>query len=147
MYSRPPDHTRNRIKIPDNYNGNAFGGVNDLSSRYSDLKEEAFAQDREKDDILAPLKEAPVVEAVRTVENEINGAKSPTELSALQPTKSSSLASLLPTFIGSSSHFPFGHGIGQEELLILAMMAMIFMSDGETDNEMILLLGLLLFAG
>ncbi len=58
-------------------------------------------------------------------------------------------SSLLPKG-ALSSHFPFGHGIGSEELLILAVMLMVFLSgneSGEVDSEFILLLGLLLFAG
>ena len=58
-------------------------------------------------------------------------------------------SSLLPRG-NLSSHFPFGHGIGSEELLILAVMLMVFLSGnecGEVDSEFLLLLGLLLFAG
>ena len=64
--------------------------------------------------------------------------------------KSSSLSSL---FFGTnplSNHFPFGHGIGSEELLILAVMLLVFISGEQNncpDHEFMLLLGLLLFAG
>lgn len=63
--------------------------------------------------------------------------------------KSSIFSSLFPPTM-LQSHFPFGHGLGTEELLILGMMLMVYMSGnerGETDNELILLLALLLFAG
>lgn len=62
---------------------------------------------------------------------------------------SSIFSSLLPRS-DLSKHFPFGHGIGSEELLILAVMLMVFLSGnekGEVDSEFLLLLGLLLFAG
>jgi hypothetical protein len=62
---------------------------------------------------------------------------------------SSIFSSLLPR-TDLSRHFPFGHGIGSEELLILAVMLMVFLSGnekGEVDSEFLLLLGLLLFAG
>jgi hypothetical protein len=62
---------------------------------------------------------------------------------------SSVFSSLLPRS-DLSRHFPFGHGIGSEELLILAVMLMVFLSGnekGEVDSEFLLLLGLLLFAG
>ena len=58
-------------------------------------------------------------------------------------------SSLLP-FASSSSNFPFGHGIGGEELLILGVMLLVYLSGnerGKVDNEFLLLLGLLLFSG
>ena len=67
--------------------------------------------------------------------------------------QSSSSPSLLSALIpkGSiSGNFPFGHGIGSEELLILGIMLLIYLSGserGEIDGEFIVLLGLLLFAG
>ena len=59
-------------------------------------------------------------------------------------------SSLLPPISKLEGHFPFGHGIGSEELLIMAMMLLVYLSgaeDGKADNELLLLLGLLLFAG
>ena len=59
------------------------------------------------------------------------------------------LSSLIPSFSPLKS-FPFGHGIGGEELLILGVMLLIFLSgseSGEIDSEFIILLGMLLFAG
>ncbi len=43
-------------------------------------------------------------------------------------------------------NFPFGHGLGSEELLILGIMLSIYLS-GEADGELMMLLGILLFAG
>ena len=57
---------------------------------------------------------------------------------------------LLPPIGRLEEHFPFGHGIGSEEMLIMAMMLLVYLSgeDGQKpDNELLLLLGLLLFAG
>jgi hypothetical protein len=57
---------------------------------------------------------------------------------------------LFPPIGRLEEHFPFGHGIGSEELLIMAMMLLVYLSgeDGQTpDNELLSLLGLLLFAG
>ena len=62
----------------------------------------------------------------------------------------SSLFSLLMPPSSNALHFPFGHGIGSEELLILGIMLLIFLhgsESGEPDNEFLLLLALLLFAG
>lgn len=47
-------------------------------------------------------------------------------------------------------HFPFGHGIGSEELLIMGIMLMVYMSydkDKESDGDLMLMLAMLLFAG
>ena len=140
MYSRPTDRARARINIPDNYNGNAFSGINSLTPRYSDLKDEEI-EDAAKEP-QDNLQDRPI-----TIYEE-HSPPLPTPISLpKEEKKSTALASLLPTFVGSEAHFPFGHGIGHEELLIIAMMAMIFMAEGETDNELLLLLGLLLFAG
>lgn len=153
MYSRPPDNLRNRIKIPDNYHGNAFNGANDLTSRYSDMREDDSRGTTEKimQEAFPPLPDPTPVEATTLFSNEEGGsgeADGDTAVSALTEKNTvSPFSSLLPSFIGSSAHFPFGHGIGSEEILILAMMAMIFMAEGETDNELLLILGLLLFAG
>jgi hypothetical protein len=64
--------------------------------------------------------------------------------------KSNSIFSMLLPPGSNSSRFPFGHGIGAEELLILGMMLLAFSNgseSGEVDNELILLLALLLFSG
>lgn len=47
-------------------------------------------------------------------------------------------------------HFPFGHGIGSEELLIMGIMLMVYMSyenTKESDGDLMLMLAMLLFAG
>ena len=43
-------------------------------------------------------------------------------------------------------NFPFGHGLGSEELLILGLMLAIYLSENR-DSELMMLLGILLFAG
>lgn len=149
MYSRPADHLRSKIKIPDNYGGNAFGGINDMSSRYCDIKDDDKRDTPFKEDLIpfSPTPSSAVIEDGADAFSEEDSKDNEISVSSQSTPKSSPLSSLLPNFIGSSAHFPFGHGIGGEEMLILAMMAMIFMSEGETDNELLLLLGLLLFAG
>ena len=44
------------------------------------------------------------------------------------------------------NNFPFGHGLGNEELLLLGIMLSIYMS-GEADGELMMLLCILLFSG
>lgn len=52
---------------------------------------------------------------------------------------------LLPLFGNLGHAFPFSHGIGFEELLILGLL--ILLSRNDCDTETILLVGLLLFCG
>ena len=63
--------------------------------------------------------------------------------------KGSLFSSILPSG-ALKNNFPFGHGIGSEELLIMGIMLMVFMSgnnDKDPDGELMLLLAMLLFAG
>ena len=57
-------------------------------------------------------------------------------------------SSLLSSMLGGNfgENFPFGHGIGAEELLILGVMLAIYLSE-KRDSELMMLLGILLFAG
>lgn len=55
------------------------------------------------------------------------------------------LSSLLP--VGLADSFPFGHGIGVEELLLIGVMLLILHGPDRGDHDILLLLGLLLFCG
>ncbi len=97
--------------------------------------ESVFAQDVDRAETLT---------AEKITDSEHDTVSAPASIPA-----SSIFSSLLPRS-DLSKHFPFGHGIGSEELLILAVMLMVFLSGnekGEVDSEFLLLLGLLLFAG
>ena len=61
-----------------------------------------------------------------------------------QPARSGGLLSLL-----DSAHFPFGHGIGYEELLLIGLIFFLMKEcDGQGDfKETVILLGLLLLGG
>lgn len=64
------------------------------------------------------------------------------------PAESPSKAVMSPIsklFGNVGTAFPFSHGLGFEELLILGLI--ILLSRNEEDSDMILLLGLLLFCG
>jgi hypothetical protein len=72
------------------------------------------------------------------------------EASARAKRSPSIFDSLLPPIKSLDRSFPFGHGIGSEELLILGLMMLVYLSDSEKghfDHEFMILLGLLLFAG
>ena len=62
------------------------------------------------------------------------------------PTAHHQSASPFSNLFGSlGSAFPFSHGLGFEELLIIGLILLISQSD--TDDDVILLLALLLFVG
>ena len=155
MYVRPPQSSRSRVDIPENYGGNAFspsGYYNDMPppARQSPVKNDAAGESsplpqRYLDaDITDGHREPPHHDSERDEEicdDEQEHAKT---------ARSGSLLSSLVPSINSSNHFPFGHGIGGEELLILGIMLLVYLSgveNGKMDNEFILLLALLLFAG
>ena len=160
MYSRPTEHLKRKINIPDNYSGNAFkkhGEDRDIisSPNYRDLSPTVrnpsqipsgpqLSQQSRSDTDFEDLKETDSFDSIE------NSSYTPDTGTSDQQSKiptSSPFASVLPSFSASSNHFPFGHGIGSEELLILAMMMLVYMSDDKPDNEFLLILGLLLFAG
>ena len=162
MYVRSNANGRDRVRVPENYSGHAFRD----QSPYGDMppptrippspspqKEKAerkrsdeahfspvFLTEGEEKIVFAPTEdedESPIYEPPPV--REVYADKGKDEKS------SSIFSSLLPT-VSSSKHFPVGHGLGGEELLILALMLIIYLSD-EADEELLILLGFLLFAG
>ena len=163
MYVRPPNTTSERIKIPENYRGNAFGSSGEytdmpppirLPHTSYDLPPEESRESQRQKEVEKPRQQeekpflaAEVIAPIEISEDEIKPAISSPH--AEEPARNPIFSSLLPP-TNHSAHFPFGHGIGTEELLILGMMLLIFTHErelGENDNELILLLALLLFSG
>lgn len=159
MYVRPPSQNRQRVKVPENYSGHAFTGNGDYSDMppplrqmpsKSDLpprdlpKEDNIAFDLPKEEFSAENDETLKSEALTLISNEKN-RDDPT----YKGEKASLISHLLPPS-GMSSHFPFGHGIGSEELLIMGAMLLVYLHGnecGEHDNDFLILLALLLFSG
>ena len=147
MYVRPSNTGARSIKLPENYSGNAFSN----HSPYSDMPPPTRATQPRGDVPFEPPLHQEIesvnehtIETFAEEERDEGGSNVSKSLPA-----SSIFSSLLPR-TDLSRHFPFGHGIGSEELLILAVMLMVFLSGnekGEVDSEFLLLLGLLLFAG
>ena len=148
MYVRPPSPQSHTVKLPENYSGNAFS----RQPIYAQMPPPVRTQPAHQD---APRHEAPhnldiPPEEIRQeypspVYEDLDEDRGEEKSTPTQ----SIFSSLLPK-PNISSHFPFGHGIGSEELLIIAVMLLVFLSgneSGEVDSEFILLLGLLLFAG
>lgn len=161
MYVRPPNSARERVRVPENYSGSAFS--RDPRSDMPPPIRISPGYD------LPPGKaEAPPInpiigpsEEFETREAEADNEQSPSSTidsdndaeiatSVIDRHKSSIFGSLIPPIKNLEHSFPFGHGIGSEELLILGMMMLVYLSDSEKghfDHELMVLLGLLLFAG
>ncbi len=179
MYVRPPVQSKENIKIPENYSGSAFSSAQyrPRPNNSRDLPHEEYLQKEyikrppeqkssytpeksynEKPSAAhygAALGQSSISEEIFEIQSQsqtesdvvpdvIEMRKSETEQK-----RPSLLSSVFPPEL-LKNNFPFGHGIGSEELLILAMMFLVFNSseDGrEPDTELIMLLALLLFAG
>lgn len=161
MYVRPPENKK--MKLPENYRGNAFGASGEytdmpppirISQPSYDLPPNEVIQDELRgNENIEPL-DVPTNREIAVLpeqRGENTTRRDPDPPAALKPSdKNGSIFSMLLPPGGSSSRFPFGHGIGVEELLILGMMLLAFSQageNGEVDNELILLLALLLFSG
>ena len=154
MYARQPDSLRRQVKIPENYSGHAFREP----SPYADMPPPTRL------DTPPPERTEKSPEPLERSPGDTNNAESeklppidssPTPLQSgtsegQDGARSSLFSSLLPSSLLGGDHFPFGHGIGSEELLILAIMLLVYLSgeeNGKPDTEFLLMLGLLLFAG
>ena len=180
MYVKPPSSNPSRIKLPDNYGGSAFSSsiYSDMPppvrrpsyqrddrtsaevSRSSDIPHKSsplasqMLDPRSEPDIPTTVDEytdrhynvnTPIQEPPSDAYRDVSEEHAP-----FNNQKSQSLLSSLIPSVSPSKNFPFGHGLGGEELLILGVMLLIFLSGSETgemDSEFIILLGLLLFAG
>ena len=131
MYSRGP-REREAVNVPENYSGNAFRN-NIYTDIVPETPREPEPQIKEEPAAILPT----IIETV--AEERPHKDHSPRSV----------FSSLLPNF-SSSSKFPFGHGIGAEELFILGIMLLIYTagdSDQPMDSELLLLLCILLFSG
>ena len=168
MYVRPPNNTSERLKVPENYRGNAFGASGEYTDMPSpvrlpraeyDLPPEEFRESNSLRTDNAVSQRDPAFSQYDNNASNAEKSLSPpadrsviahTPRSATDDPASPSLLSALLHQTNSSAHFPFGHGIGTEELLILGIMLLVFTHGsklGEYDNTFILLLALLLFSG
>lgn len=154
MYVRPPDQSRNKIKVPENYSGHAF----QERRAYSDMPPPLHLdtpqgrQNSSEDPFDYPTMQPKETEILQDASEESvfsdKQESAPASADSASPQRSL-FSSLLPP-ASSSGHFPFGHGIGSEEILILALMLTVYLSgseEGQIDHELLILLGLLLFAG
>lgn len=153
MYVRQPDSQRRQVKIPENYSGHAFRPPSPYSDMPPPTHLPAPQNDWREDEEIVQDSESPPSrgdnESPRQEEAQENGSNK--EDTPRDPRGAASIfSSLLPSSILGGKHFPFGHGLGSEEILILAIMLLVYLSGeekGELDSEFLLMLGLLLFAG
>ena len=167
MYMRAPNQPISRPSPPKNYSGSAFSpsGLfynNSMpppvrqSQKRSDISEDEYSRNYDK-----PLYDKPnatydppvssqMREEVNNEERQDHNESNDSPVMSSDTRQAGSIfSSLIPSF-AASGRFPFGHGIGGEEMLILGMMLLIFLSGnekGEIDHELIMMLGLLLLAG
>lgn len=135
MYSRSPSD-RDGIRIPENYSGNAF-----RTDIYNETVNQEETQEK-TEDITPPIPpQFPVMVPNDEKQNPDFNEKA-------NPPQKSIFSSLLPSQ-ATSSRFPFGHGIGSEELFILGIMLLVYTSNDNkpVDNELLMLLCILLFSG
>lgn len=147
---------RGELSVPENYGGNAFKNnvYTDIVPQEDDPSPQpASPSEPPRTDIgsarAVTQKISPSL-PIRLAGDGENIGADPSELGQTRrPQQGSIFSSLLPS-ITSSHHFPFGHGIGSEELFILGIMLLIYMSGNSTDeidSELLLLLCILLFSG
>ena len=164
----PTRETPKSIQLPKNYSGNAFssdgiklpiGGTQPPSFQISAPEVEPLRHPHlspsvtpqipklEKDIKVERRPEPPETEVFEPPHNERENAYKHHAYDAekITPPSSSIFSSLIPHG-AFTNNFPFGHGIGYEELLILGIMLSIYVL-GEADSEIMMLLSILLFAG
>ena len=150
MYSRFSGKQERVTQLPEHYGGYAF------SRQTTEVREEAKKQSPPAVFEVAKPTPPPREDALKGI---AGGAIGDTGgLSGNEADDSSTVAPLstderkdekkaVPTglFGGLGNAFPFSHGIGFEELLILGLILLLAREDG--DRDAILWLGLLLFCG
>ena len=139
MYSRYHKAYESDIRLPENYGGIAF-------SERNLLKQDTEPHPRTLE-VAKPTPTPPQTPSNyhNTIEKD-PPPDTPTPASVPKPPANAPTAhpvGLLP--IGASEGFPFAHGIGVEELFIIALI--ILLSKNEQASDMVLWLTLLLFCG
>lgn len=124
MYVRPPNYRYpNSVRVPDNYAGNAFRPPSEPELPAPDEPKEELTS---ADEVVEPMLEAKSESA----------EKDNVQASLLEPRGFR---------LRLNSLFGKGGSIGTEELLILALILLIADGDGDSFDDLILFLALLLF--
>lgn len=169
MYSRIPRRPpvqkpvgmpsyRQSVTPPPNYSGNVFSN-DTVFPDSTDLPRDPLGEARPRFDDLPAVSGLatrrgdlpPEPSSLSDISNETTPPTNP-PVAVAQPDPTA-LRAVGPSLL-DRSHFPLGHGLGQEEILILGLMLLLLYedrssSDGE-ENDLfltLLLLGALLFCG
>lgn len=168
MYSRIPRQPpgslptgmpsyRSRVTLPPNYSGNVFPRETpaqepaeprptaEVRPRFDDLPAVSNLPSRAAD--------LPDGEVPDTGEHILDKAEEEQAEVDSVPARSTDVPAHSPILL-DRTHFPLGHGLGEEELLLLGLILLLLHEDGGTSSEgendlflTVLLLGFLLFCG
>ena len=153
MYSKYSDKSDPDIRIPEHYSGCAFSNVKKAPAPYIGKNPSTFLE------VGTPTPPSPPTPPLQKFTEQPVAEEKPVfidppqEITEPIPTEAATekkqaiptLGPLSGLFGNIGSAFPFSHGIGFEELLILGMIILLSRNEGESD--IVLLLGLLLFCG
>lgn len=168
MYSRIPRQPpgslppgmpsyRSRVTLPPNYSGNVF-------SRETPAQEPAeprpTAEVRPRFDGLPAVSNLPSRTAdlpdgdMPDTDERIPGTAEEEQVETVAVSARPTEAAVHSSIFLDRAHFPLGHGLGEEELLLLGLILLLLHEDGgissEGENDLlltVLLLGFLLFCG
>ena len=146
MYSRANNRSEHPIRIPEHYSGCAFSGS---KSEKSPPKEDHFPPRRYPEAAKptppkVPREEiSPVQPSPSTTSQSFSA---PIPIPPPQKEKPPTAPQPFQGLLGSiGSAFPFSHGLGFDELLIIGLI--LLLGHTSQDSDMILWLALLLFCG
>ena len=156
MYSRFSGKQERVTQLPDHYSGYAFS--KEGSDRREPIKKaptQAVFEigkptpppivSRPEDPIFAPPINQPMPPAEEATRKSDDSSCITTSNESKEIDQKGEKSILSGLFGGLGNSFPFSHGIGFEELLILGLILLLAREDG--DRDAILWLGLLLFCG
>lgn len=145
MYSKFSDKNESRtVKIPEHYSGCAFS-VPPKSTAPPTIKSPPAFLDVGKPSPATPQPPPILPSPPQTVSKEEPDPPFPIQKEEAAEAALSK-ASTAPPLLGNiGKAFPFSHGIGFEELLILGLILLLLHSD--SDRDAVLWLGVLLFCG
>lgn len=167
MYSRIPRQPpgslptgmpsyRSRVTLPPNYSGNVFPRetpaqepaeprpIAEVRPRFDDLPAVSNLPSRAAD--------LPIGDVPDTDERVLDTAEGQAEAASVSARSTD--VPVHSSILLDRAHFPLGHGLGEEELLLLGLILLLLHEDGgmstEGENDLLLtvfLLGFLLFCG
>ena len=161
MYSRFPE--RPPIRVPEHYSGCAFTERKDARYAAQDLPpkqppagleigkptappQKPTSQPTQEFLLPPPVAKAPPDRCTPPAPPPSTESEPPKDNPPPPPPPPPAMQTFQNLFGHLGNAFPFSHGIGFDELLILSLI-LLLSRNGEQDSDLILLLGLLLFCG